>query len=70
MVYLFWPYIIIFSLLGGRNKSPLNSTWLICWGTYDSSQASILSQDCPAFILLFWEQFFVIYSLCPLLLVP
>ncbi|TKW21493.1 hypothetical protein SEVIR_4G122700v4 [Setaria viridis] len=26
MVYLFWPYIIIFSLLGGRNKSPLNST--------------------------------------------
>ncbi|CAL5047862.1 unnamed protein product [Urochloa decumbens] len=25
MVYLFWPYIIIFGLLGGHNKSPLNS---------------------------------------------
>ncbi|CAN6195136.1 unnamed protein product [Urochloa humidicola] len=25
MVYLFWPYIIIFSLLGGHNKSPLKS---------------------------------------------
>ena len=24
MVYLFWPYIIIFSLLGGHNKSPLH----------------------------------------------
>jgi len=23
-VYLFWPYIIIFSLLGGHNKSPLH----------------------------------------------
>lgn len=26
MVYLFWPYIIIFSLLGGHNKSALHST--------------------------------------------
>ncbi|OEL18381.1 hypothetical protein BAE44_0020600 [Dichanthelium oligosanthes] len=25
MVYLFWPYIIIFSLLGGNNKSALHS---------------------------------------------
>ncbi|XP_066325586.1 protein ACCELERATED CELL DEATH 6-like isoform X2 [Miscanthus floridulus] len=25
MVYLFWPYIIIFSLLGGHNKSALHS---------------------------------------------
>lgn len=26
MVYVFWPYIIIFSLLGGHNKSALNSS--------------------------------------------
>jgi len=34
MVYLFWPYIIIFSLLGGHNKSALHSSRLSTWVWY------------------------------------